>query len=149
VVKRIKPLDLFLRIQEKAYVCGKETDSLMTQKQNTEFGMTLTFVLLALTWWWRLPLLLPAMTALLTSLLCPIVYTPVAWAWMRLGKGLESGMSKLVLCMIFFLVVTPVGRIRRLMGKDGMRLRDFANSRDSVFEDRTHGYQKEDLEKQF
>jgi hypothetical protein len=89
------------------------------------------------------------MLSLLLSTLCPKVYTPLSWGWFRFAKGLETVMSKVILCLIFFLAVTPVGWIRQLFGKDSLHLRDFAKKKDSVFEERTHSYQKADMEKQF
>ena len=39
-------------------------------------------------------------------------------AWMSLAAVLGFFMSRLILCLVFYLVVTPIGLIMRLFGKD-------------------------------
>lgn len=43
--------------------------------------------------------------------------------WFRLGMLLNKVVSPVVLGAMFFLVVTPVGLIRRMMGGDALRLK--------------------------
>lgn len=118
----------------------------MTKKQNTEFGMVVTFVLLVVSLWFKIDCYVFATIALLVSMLFPVLYTPFAWVWFRLAKLLELVMSKVTLFLVFFLVVTPVGLARRLAGKDNLRLK---NDQKSMLVDRTHLYEAADLEKQF
>ena len=55
----------------------------------------------------------------------------------------------LLLGIVFFLVITPVGRIRRLCGIDSLRLRQFKKGRRSVLTDRNHVYTPDDLKNIF
>ncbi|GHT88108.1 hypothetical protein FACS189474_2690 [Bacteroidia bacterium] len=121
----------------------------MTKKENIEFGMTLTLVLLVISWWFGKQLVGVSILCLLICLLFPGLYTPFTKIWFSLAKGLERLMSKIMLFLIFFLVITPVAGIRRLLGKDSLHLRDFANHSRSAWIERTHSYAKDDLDKQF
>jgi len=46
---------------------------------------------------------------------------PVYWAWMGLSFVLGSVMSRLVMAFVFFGVITPIGLIMRLVGRDPLR----------------------------
>ena len=48
---------------------------------------------------------------------------PVYWAWMGLSFVLGSVMSRLVMAFVFFGVITPIGLLMRLVGRDPLRLR--------------------------
>lgn len=48
---------------------------------------------------------------------------PLNRAWFRLGELLGRVVSPIVLGILFFVVVTPVGVIGRLFGRDPLRLR--------------------------
>lgn len=121
----------------------------MTKKENVEFGMTLTLILLVISWWFGKQLVGVSIICLLICLLAPGLYTPFSKIWFGLAKGIELLMSKVILFLIFFFVVTPVAVIRRLLGKDSLYLRSFAKDNRSVWMERLHSYTKNDLEKQF
>ncbi|HEU4640019.1 MAG TPA: SxtJ family membrane protein [Candidatus Binatia bacterium] len=58
-------------------------------------------------------------------LIIPALASPnrLAWVyqrWMALGHILGSINSRILLGLVFYLVVTPIGVIRRLLGKDPM-----------------------------
>ncbi|MDR0863952.1 MAG: hypothetical protein LBO74_03350 [Candidatus Symbiothrix sp.] len=122
---------------------------MITKKENIEFGMTLTLVLLVISWWLDKQWLGTAILCLLVCLLFPCLYTPFTKIWFGLAKGLEGGMSKVILFLIFFLVITPVAGIRRMLGKDSLNLRNFAKNSKSIWVERFHSYTKNDLNKQF
>ena len=64
--------------------------------------------------------------------------------WNKLSLLLGRISNTLLLTLIFFLVLTPVGLFRRLLGKGGMlRIRDGQRSN---FTDREHSFTKKDLE---
>jgi uncharacterized Tic20 family protein len=121
----------------------------MTKKENVDFGITLTLILLIISWWFGKQLIGASIICLLICLLAPRLYTPFSKIWFGLAKGLEWLMSKAILFLIFFLVVTPVALIRRLLGKDSLHLRSFAKHNRNVWMERLHRYTKNDLEKQF
>jgi hypothetical protein len=55
-------------------------------------------------------------------------------------------MSKIMLALVFFLVVFPMGLIRRILGKDTLRLHQFRKEKTSVFAERNHEYTAADLD---
>lgn len=93
------------------------------------FGLAFAgfFALLTLHNWWRAghswPIYLPiAAIFLATALLRPALLHGLNRAWTRLGSLLGSIVTPIVMALLFFLVVTPVGLLMRLTGKDTLRL---------------------------
>ena len=117
--------------------------------KNIEFGMMVTLVLLIITLWKRNDWYMYAIITLAAAMLVPVLYTPFTWLWFRLAKLLEQTTSKVILFLIFFVVITPVGIIRRLAGKDTLHLKCFQKDKQSVFEEKRHHFTQKDLEKQF
>lgn len=86
---------------------------------------------------------------LLVDMIVPAVFKPVAKLWFGLSALLGTVMSKVILTLTFFLVLTPMGLFRRLCGKDTLRLRCFGRSRDSVFRVRDHTFTPADIEQPY
>lgn len=59
----------------------------------------------------------------LPAWLAPERLAPLTRAWMALGKLMHHVVNPLVLGSIFFLVLTPLAILRRLLGSPGMPLR--------------------------
>jgi hypothetical protein len=57
------------------------------------------------------------------AFVAPKVLHPLNVLWMRFGALLNLIVSPLVLGLLFFLTITPIGLLARLMGKDLLRLR--------------------------
>ncbi len=55
--------------------------------------------------------------------IAPNVLTPLNRAWMKLGERLGRLMNPLVLGVIFLLVITPLGIVLRIFGRDELRLK--------------------------
>jgi hypothetical protein len=93
------------------------------------FGLVFAavFVLLAAYNAWRggaWPLYLAIAAAFLAvALVAPKCLAPLNRLWTRFGLILSMIVSPIVLALMFFLVVTPVGVLMRLTGKDPLRLR--------------------------
>lgn len=60
---------------------------------------------------------------LVVALVAPGLLGPLNRAWTRFGLILHRIVSPIVLGIMFFLVVTPIGLIMRAMGKDPLRLK--------------------------
>ena len=60
---------------------------------------------------------------LIVAFVAPRVLRPLNRLWMRFGLVLHKIVNPLVLGMMFFVVVTPVGLLMRVFGKDPLRLR--------------------------
>ena len=57
------------------------------------------------------------------SMLAPGLLAPLNRLWARFGLLLHKIVSPIVLGIMFFLVITPMGLVMRLFGKDPLRLR--------------------------
>ncbi|MDD5255017.1 MAG: SxtJ family membrane protein [Candidatus Omnitrophica bacterium] len=65
-----------------------------------------------------MPLLYVALGFLLTGLIMPMALKHLYIAWMRLAFVLGWINTRLLLCVLFYLVFTPIGLALRLFGKD-------------------------------
>ncbi|CAL68139.1 membrane protein [Christiangramia forsetii KT0803] len=122
----------------------------LTRRQYMETGILLSVVLLVYGWYgenWNFGL--GAAGILLVSLILPILLKPLAIAWFGLAKVLSFITSNILLTILFFLLVTPVGLFRRMLGKDSLKLKSFKKSSNSVLEDRNYTYQASDLKNPF
>ena len=96
--------------------------------------------------WWSLGL---AILLLAVSLVAPGSLHRANLAWARLGNALHKVTSPLVLGSIYFLMVTPLGAIMRLLGKAPLQLA-FEPRVDSYWIPRQPpGPSPESLERQF
>jgi len=86
---------------------------------------------------------------LVAAMAAPALFKLPARVWFGLSEVLGSIVSSVLLGAVFFLLVTPVGLIRRAMGKDTLRLRQFGKGTESVFTIRTTAYGKSDVETPF
>ena len=64
-----------------------------------------------------------AVVFLVAALAFPGVLTPLNRLWMRFGLLLHRIVSPVVLGIMFFGVITPMGLLMRALGKDPLRLR--------------------------
>lgn len=60
---------------------------------------------------------------LISSLFYQTLLTPLNKAWFMLGMSLGKVVSPIVLGVIFFGLITPIGLIARLMGRDELKLK--------------------------
>jgi hypothetical protein len=121
-----------------------------TKEQAKDTGMALVLILLIV--WFvskREGYLMVAMAAHVLNMIAPQIYRPAAVVWFGLSHVLGSVMSRVVLGLIFFLVVTPVGLVRKAMGADAMRLKIFKAGRGSVMRARNHTYTGKDIEQPY
>ncbi len=54
---------------------------------------------------------------LLLSLIFPLIFYPLTYVWFGLTKVLGFVSSQILLTLLFFILLTPVGLFRRWMGK--------------------------------
>lgn len=66
---------------------------------------------------------------LATALLCPKILTPLNKLWFKFGLLLHAIVQPIVLGLLFFLVVTPLALLAKIMGKDFLRLRFDKNAK--------------------
>ncbi len=60
---------------------------------------------------------------LLAGLLAPNLLRPLNRAWFSLGQVLEKIFTPIALGLMFFLLITPVALVGRLLGRDELRLK--------------------------
>ena len=95
-----------------------------------KFGLTIGTVLclLGILFLWRekawyVYLLVFSLVFLFLGLFKPILLKPIHKVWMILAVLLGWFMTRVILCVLFFLVVTPIGLLARLSGKDFLDLK--------------------------
>ena len=84
---------------------------------------------------WRLWSLGLSAGFLAAAILAPALLAPLNRLWTHFGLLLHRVVSPIVLGIMFFLVVTPMGLLMRAFGKDPLRLRS-EKSRSSYWIDR-------------
>ncbi len=122
----------------------------MTRDQSRDTGMAM--VLLALLIYLKTRrdgLLYAAMILHVVNMIVPRIYAPVAVLWLGLSHLLGTMMSKILLSILFFGLVTPIGVLRRLFGKDSLKLREFKASQESAMLVRNHLFVGHDIEKPY
>ncbi|MGB5218856.1 MAG: SxtJ family membrane protein [Smithella sp.] len=97
-----------------------------------EFGLTTggaVAVLFGLFFPWVLERPIPywpwviAVVLILWGLMAPLTLQPVYRGWMKFSLLISKVTTPVIMGIVFFLVVTPMGLLRRLAGKDSMARR--------------------------
>ena len=84
------------------------------------------------------------MAVLLLAMVWPSSMTWPARLWFGLAHAMGAVMSRVLLTVIYIVIVLPVALLRRLLGKDSMRVRAW-RGQGSAFVSRGHTFVKEDL----
>jgi hypothetical protein len=117
-----------------------------TPEQAKDTGMAMVLICLLLGYWGKFPKFLPvSLVLLILTMAWPKAFTPLAGLWFGLSHLLSSVVSRVILTVLFFLVVTPIGLIRRLTGADALQLKKWKQGRDSVFVVREGPVQGKDM----
>jgi hypothetical protein len=64
-----------------------------------------------------------ALVFAIVALIAPSILGPLNRAWARFGLLLHTIVSPVALALMFFVVITPMALIMRVLGKDLLRLR--------------------------
>jgi hypothetical protein len=114
--------------------------------QCSEFGQVAVLVFIFLSLYLKNDhFILPAFLILLITILFPYFFYPLAVIWFGLSTILGKISSFIILSILFFLLVIPMGLIRKMSGKDILKLKKFKKSRDSVMTERNHLFDSDDL----
>ncbi|MBM3740305.1 MAG: hypothetical protein FJW39_31510 [Acidobacteria bacterium] len=99
-------------------------DSLHESRPPSErsFGLTLAAVCAIAQFWYA------AVALASFAIIAPAVLAPFNRMWFRLGRVLGRVTSPVVMALVFFLVITPLGLLMRLLGRDALGLRRDAAS---------------------
>lgn len=90
-----------------------------------------------------------AVIVLVADMTAPRLFAPLAVIWFGLSHVIGAVMSKVLLSVVYVVVVTPVGIVRRLIGSDTLRLRAFKTREPSVMVVRNHRFEARDLEQPY
>ena len=83
------------------------------------------------------------------GILVPAVLKPIYWIWMIFATILGWIMTRVILSLLFYTILTPIGLIPRVFGKQFLELR-WDKSKGSYWNYRTNEHlQNENYEKQF
>ena len=97
-----------------------------------EFGVIVGGVLLALRLWWfyrgkfetaGFVLTIIGSTLILLGAFAPRLLVIPRKLWMKLAEGMAYVSSRVILAIIFYLVLTPIGLVKRAMGWDPLQRR--------------------------
>ena len=77
-------------------------------------------------WHWMLPL---AAAFLLVALVYPKLLGPLNRLWLKFGLLLYKVMNPLILGLLFFITIMPIGLVMRAFGKDFLRLKLAPNAK--------------------
>lgn len=90
-------------------------------REGRAFALTLAggFLFLALMAYWRhapraaAVAVVVATVSLLAATVLPGKIEPIRYAWMKLGEGIGYVTTPLVMAIVYYLVVTPIGLLKR------------------------------------
>lgn len=107
--------------------------------------LALVFGLLLLAYFHN-PLWLPiAIGLVLATLISPWLARAVAWLWLKLALSIGFVVSRILLGIVFFLILTPMALFQRLLKKNPLQLEPPATG--SAFIERPHQFTGSDLER--
>jgi len=119
-------------------------------KQAGDTGMAMVLIGLIIGLFTHNTLFFKIATLLLViNMIWPTVFRPVARIWISGSLLLGTVVSKILLTIIFFGLVTPIGVVLRIAGADAMLLKQWKKGSSSVFKERNHQFKAKDIEKPF
>jgi hypothetical protein len=122
----------------------------ISKDQAKDTGMAMVLICLIVGFFSKNPVWVKiAIPVLVVDMVVPKLYTPVAVVWLGLSHLLGTVVSRILLSIIFFVLVMPVGLLRRILGKDSLQLRKFRKGTGSVMKVRDHVYTPADIEKPY
>ncbi len=122
----------------------------ITAKQSADTGMAMVLICLLITFFNNSKIALSiSIVLLILNMTIPKIYMPLAKIWIGFSIIVGNVVSRILLSIIFYVLVTPVGFIRKLFGADPMQLKKWKNDNDTVFRERNHLFQARDIEKPY
>ncbi len=129
----------------RPHAAGRPTDP----AKDTGMAMVLICLLLAL-FTGRYPVYVAAAVGLLVvNMIWPGVYRPVSRVWIGGSTLMGTVVSKILLTVIFYAVLTPIGLVRRMAGADPMQVKQWKTGAESVFKVRDVTFTADDIEKPY
>jgi len=121
-----------------------------SRQKAVDTGMAITLICLIIGLWrantgW----FVSAAAILVINMTMPNVFRPASRLWFGFSGFLGGIMSRVILAAVYYTVLTPVGLLRRAMGKDSLKIAAFKKSSDSVFLERSTPFTAADLKTPF
>ncbi|MBN2093416.1 hypothetical protein JW964_27575 [candidate division KSB1 bacterium] len=121
-------------------------------KDLKQFGLVIGIVLLVIGSFGHVTyiyFLICGVIFILAGLIFPVILKPLQKIWMAIALVLGWFMSRLVVTIIFYLILTPVGLIAKLAGKQFLELKGTKSQKSYWNYRQSATITKIDLEKQF
>ena len=116
-------------------------------EQTKDSGMVITLILLLIGFITSdQSYIIYSLVVIIINMVFPKLFYPFALFWFGFSERLGNVMSKLILTLIFFIILLPVGIIKRLFSKDTLQLKIWKEGHGSVLEHRNHLFKAKDLE---
>jgi polyferredoxin len=119
-----------------------------SKARDTGLAAALVFLLLALIYDHDLYTKI-ATIILVVSMVAPLLFKPLAYVWFGFAHLAGTVVSTIILTIVFFLLVVPVGIFRKLAGKDSLKLKKWKKDNASVMTLRNHTYRAADIDKPY
>ena len=118
----------------------------ITKEQAKDTGMAMVLICLIIYLIWEKEQLIIISTIFLVlNMVWSDAYRPVAKIWLGFSNVLGTIISKFLLSILFFVLVTTVGLIRRIGGADSLQLKKWKKNNSSIFKFRNHTYSAKDI----
>ena len=122
----------------------------ISKKQASDTGMAAVLILLLIGLFTHNNLYYKiAIPVLVINMTFPMFYYLFAIIWLGFSQLLGTIVSKIILTIIYFIMVIPIGVFRRLLGKDSLKLSEFKKGNKSVMQTRDYNFLSEDIEKPY
>jgi ABC-type phosphate/phosphonate transport system permease subunit len=122
----------------------------ITKVQARDTGLAAVLILLLIAHFRdSVALVAPAIGVLVLDMIWPNFFRPFAYVWFTVANILRRIVSTILLTVVFMVIATPIGLIRRLFGADPMRNKKWKDGSTSVFVERNHLFSGGDLEQPY
>jgi hypothetical protein len=122
----------------------------VTKAQARDTGLAAVLILLLIAHFRHSATLVgPAIIVLVVDMIWPSFFRPLAYVWFSLANILRKIVSSILLTVVYLVIMTPIGLIRRLVGADSMMTKKWKDGSSSVFVERDHLFSGKDLERPY
>lgn len=119
----------------------------LSKKQVSDSGMAAVLILLLIGYFTQNNIYYKiAIPALVLNMAAPMFYYPFAVIWLGLTTLIGEVVSKVLLSVIYFIILLPVGMFRKLTGKDSLQLNTFKKDKSSAMVIRDYTFSSKDIE---
>ena len=135
----------------------EEIKNIKSEKNDIRnFGLIISAVLIAIVMllFWKEKqsydiLMIVGVVLCVTSLILPVILKPFYFAWMTFAVILGWIMTRVILSLVFYGIITPIGLFSRLVGKEFLNLK--LNKTENTYWNhrRKHSLKKTNYQKQF